>query len=147
MWKKVLIGILIVVVLAGIGVGIFFGVKAAKDKKPVNGENFSTDYLEDEYVKGEKIVLKTVSQSDKAYTSMKYAIDSGEEKSLDVTVGETKNNAELNAKKGDYYIDSGTQTIETTDLQAGTHVLTVYVYHDTTRVILFEHVFKVKDAA
>lgn len=78
---------------------------------------------------------------------MKYAIDSGEEKSLDVTVGETKNNPDLNKKHGDYYIDSGTQTIETTSLQAGTHVLTVYVYHDTTRVILFEHVFKITDAA
>ena len=110
-------------------------------------EYHKEQYLEEEYKVGEKIVFKTVSQSDKAYTSMKYAIDSGEEKSLDVTVGETKNNPDLNKKHGDYYIDSGTQTIETTSLQAGTHVLTVYVYHDTTRVILFEHVFKITDAA
>lgn len=148
MWKKVIIGILIVVILAGIGVGIYFGVSAKKkNDSAVDGEVFQTLYLQDEYVKGEKIVFKTVSQADKAYTSMKYAIDSGEETALTVKTGETKDNDALDAKDGDYYVDSGVQTLETTDLQVGTHVLTVYVYHDTTRVILFEHILKVTEAA
>lgn len=144
MWKKILIGVLVVAILACIGVGVYFIVQATRTN---DGEYHTEQYLEKEYKKGEKIVFKSVSQSDKEYTSMKYAIDSGEEQDLDVTVGETKNNTELNKKNGDFYIDSGTQAIETGNLQAGTHVLTVYVYHDTTRVILFEHVFKITDAA
>jgi len=144
LWKKILIGIIVVILLAGIGVGTYFIIEATRTN---DGEYHKEQYLEEEYKVGEKIVFKTVSQSDKAYTSMKYAIDSGEETALTATMGETKNNPDLNKKHGDYYIDSGTQTIETTDLQSGTHVLTVYVYHDTTRVILFEHVFKITDAA
>ena len=55
MWKKILIGVLIVVILAGIGVGIYFGVSAKKkNDSAVDGEVFQTLYLQDEYVKGEK---------------------------------------------------------------------------------------------
>ena len=146
-WKKVGIAVLVLVILAGIGVGTFFIVKAVKNKKTPDGVVYSYRYLEDEYFAGEKMVLEVIAQDKTAFTAMKYTIDSGEETTLKATTGETKDNAELNAKKGDYYIDSGTQTIETMDLQAGTHVLTVFVYHDTTRVILFEHVFKITDAA
>ena len=75
MWKKVLIGILIVVVLAGIGVGIYFGVKAAKDKKTPDGVVYSHNYLEDTYFVGEKMPVEIVAQDKTAFTAMSYTID------------------------------------------------------------------------
>lgn len=144
MWKKIGIALLVIVILAGIGTGVYFIVQASRTTE---GEYHQEKYLEAEYIAGEKIVFNSISQSDSAYTAMKYTIDSGEEIAVDTQKGETKNNAELDAKNGEYYISSGTQTIETTELKAGTHVLTFYVYHDTTRVILFEHVFKIVEAA
>lgn len=144
MWKKIGIAVLVLVLLAGVSTGIYFIVK---NEKAPTGEYNHMQYLEDEYVVGEKIVFNFVSQSDSAYTAMKYTINSGDEIAVETQKGETKNDAKLDAKNGEYYISSGTQTIETTELKAGTHVLTFYVYHDTTRVIAYEHVFKIVDPA
>ena len=131
MWKKVLIGILIVVVLAGIGVGIYFGVKAAKDKKTPDGVVYSHNYLEDTYFVGEKMPVEIVAQDKTAFTAMSYTIDSGEQTTFETTKGESENNPQLDKKNGEFFIDSGVQVIDISELNIGTHVLKVYITQES----------------
>ncbi len=146
MWKKILIGIVVVILLAGIGVGTFFIVKSVKDKKTPDGVVYSYRYLEDEYFAGEKMVLEVVAQDKTAFTAMKYTIDSGEETTLKATTGESKNNPQIEEKNGEFYIDSGVQVIDISALDVGTHVIKISVAHDTTQILLFEFVFKIVNA-
>ena len=142
-WKKVLIGILIVVVLAAIGVGTFFIVKSVKDKKTPDGVVYSHNYLEDTYFVGEKMPVEIVAQDKTAFTAMSYTIDSGEQTTFETTKGESENNPQLDKKNGEFYIDTGVQVIDISELNIGTHVFKVYITHDATQSFLFEHVFKV----
>ena len=145
-WKKVGIAVLVLVILAGIGVGTFFIVKAVKNKKTPDGVVYSYRYIEDEYFAGEKMVLEVVAQDKTAFTSMKYTIDSGEETTLKATTGESKNNPQIEEKNGEFYIDSGVQVIDISALDVGTHVIKISVTHDTTQILLFEFVFKIVNA-
>ena len=145
-WKKVGIAVLVLVILAGIGVGTFFIVKAVKNKKTPDGVVYSYRYIEDEYFAGEKMVLEVVAQDKTAFTAMKYTIDSGEETTLKATTGESKNNPQIEEKNGEFYIDSGVQVIDISALDVGTHVIKISVTHDTTQILLFEFVFKIVNA-
>lgn len=145
-WKKILIGIVVVVLLAGIGVGTYFIVKSVKDKKTPDGVVYSYRYLEDEYFAGEKMVLEVIAQDKTAFTAMKYTIDSGEETTLKATTGESKNNPQIEEKNGEFYIDTGVQVIDISALDVGTHVIKISVTHDTTQILLFEFVFKIVNA-
>ena len=50
-WKKILIGIVVVVLLAGIGVGTYFIIEATRTN---DGEYHKEQYREEEYKVGEK---------------------------------------------------------------------------------------------
>lgn len=54
-WKKILIGIVVVVLLAGIGVGTYFIIEATRTN---DGEYHKEQYLEEEYKVGEKLYSK-----------------------------------------------------------------------------------------
>lgn len=145
--KKIGIALIVLVVLAGISTGIYFGVKASKEEKQADEIYYNLDYIEDQYVAGDMIVLRVSAQDDKAFTAMKYSIDSGEEKTLTVTTGKTEGNSKLDVKNGEYFIDTGIEVIDSTGLKTGTHVLQVYTMQDTTKILIFEKVFKIADAA
>lgn len=147
MWKKIGIAVLVLVLLAGAATGIYFGVTAAQEAKEPKGIHYTMDYMEDEYVIGDKMVLRITAQDDVAFTSMKYTIDSGEDESLTVTTGETAENTKLDEKDGKYFIDTGIEVINTTGMKAGTHVVQIYVVQDTTQILLVEKVFKLTEAA
>ena len=147
MWKKIGIAVLVLVLLAGIGTGIYFIVKASQDNAKSAEVYQEIDFLEDSYTEGEKIVLRAKFQDDKAFTSIKYSIDSGEEKALESTTGETADNEDLDGKNGDFYIDSGIETLDTTGLKTGTHVLQIYTVQDNVQILQYEHIFTIKAAA
>lgn len=142
-WKKILIGIVVVVLLAGIGVGTYFIVKSVKDKKTPDGVVYSNKYLEDTYFVGEKMPVEIIAQDKTAFTAMSYTIDSGEQTTFETTKGESENNPQLDKKNGEFYIDTGVQVLDISELNIGTHVFKVYITHDATQSFLFEHVFKV----
>lgn len=147
MWKKIGIAVLVLVLLAGIGVGTYFIVDAVRGENEPQGSYHEIDFLEDSYTEGEKIVLRAKFQDDKAFTSIKYSIDSGEEKALESTTGETADNEDLDGKNGDFYIDSGIETLDTTGLKTGTHVLQIYTVQDNVQILQYEHIFTIKAAA
>lgn len=147
MWKKIGIAVLVLVLLAGIGTGIYFIVKASQENAKPAEVYQEIDFLEDSYIAGEKIVLRAKFQDDKAFTSIKYSIDSGEEKALESTTGETADNEDLDGKNGEFYIDSGIETLDTTGLKTGTHVLQIYTVQDNVQILQYEHIFTIKAAA
>ena len=143
--KKTLIGILVGILIAGAIVGAGFGINAAvKANKKVEGVKVVETLLEDEYKSGGKAAYNLTLQADKAITSVKYRVDSGEETSItNVTTGETKNNKKLNEKNGKYYAETGVQTLELTNLSVGTHVIEFIQYQGETSVIVHTHIFKI----
>ncbi len=145
--KKVLLWIFIPLIIIGIAVGGFFGIRALVDNNKKAGDiKVETQYLQDEYVANDTMVFKFTMQADKAITSVKYTIDNGEEVYLTGKSGEVKDNDDFDAKDGDYFYDTGVVTLALTDMRAGTHIMTVYAYQDTTRVEACTHIFRVADA-
>lgn len=142
--KKILIGILVGILIAGAIVGAAFGIRALvlKNKK-VEGIKVEATLLENQYKSGSKMAFKIVLQADTAIDSIKYRIDHGAETAIESTTGESKDNKELNAKKGKYYLDTGVQTVELTSLSVGTHVVEFVEFAGETSVIVHTHVFKI----
>ena len=133
--KKVLLWILIAVLAVGAGVGIYFGVKAIKDK---NSEEIAVkvEYFEDTYVVGDSIVYRVLVNDAKEHVRMTYSINNGEEVEITSTHGEVKEDKHKvnNAK---YYIDSGNEILDSTDLGAGTYIVKFYVYDSAeTRTVV-----------
>ena len=147
MWKKIGIAVLVLVLLAGVGVGTYFIVDAVRGENEPKSAFQKIEFLEDSYTEGEQIVLRAKFQDDEKFSAIKYSIDSGEEKTLESTTGETADNEDFDAKNGEFYIDSGIETIDTTGMKAGTHVLQIYTVQDNVQTLQYEHIFTIKAAA
>ena len=144
MWKKIGITLITLIVLAGIGTGIYFAVKAARDNVSQTGTYQEIQFLEDNYAEGEQIVLRAKFQDDKEFSAIKYSIDSGEEKTFESVTGKAADNENLDVKNGEFFIDSGIETIDTTGLKVGTHVLQIYTMQDNVQILQTEHIFTIK---
>ena len=149
--KKALIFILVVILILGAGVGVFYlGRWTAKPKnEPEITEGNTTckvQYLKDSYVQGESIVFEATVTSDVELTSLSFSVDNEEDETLAVKTGESKDLAEENkVGSGKYFIKSEVKIIDTTDLPAGWYPVVVKaadakgnVYVLTTKPILVQ---------
>lgn len=123
--KKLLVALLALVIAAAVVVGSIFTVRAIKDKKNTDEVLYSISYLAEEYVAGDTLVFGVRAYSDKEINTIVYTIDNGEEITVTVSAGETK---EADADKGDYVVDSGTETVSLANLSVGEHLIKFYVY-------------------
>ncbi len=126
--KKIIIFILIALIAVGVGFGVYALVSKNNTYKD-NKDNLTAriDLLEDEYAVGEKMILRIIATADVQFTSLKYAINNGEEVALNVTTGKS---ADLDKAigSGKYYVDSGAEIIDTTSMTAGYYTLVIYAY-------------------
>lgn len=146
--KKILITVLIVLLSAGAIIGAGFGINACVQEKKKSGGIYKTiSYIEEEYSADDTMVFKVVAQSDKAITAVKYTIDNGTETAVTSKTGETKNNDGLKERNGAYYLDSGIEIVDISELTAGTHVATFYLYQDTVRTEIGVFIFRILPSA
>lgn len=123
--KKWLIALVAVVLAVALSLGTIFIVRAIKDKKQSEEVLYNISYLASEYVAGDTLVFGVRAFSDKEINSVVYTIDNGEEISVTVSAGETK---EAEKDNGKYVVDSGTETVSLANLSVGEHLIKFYVY-------------------
>ena len=123
--KKWLIALVAVVLAVALSLGTIFIVRAIKDKKQSDEVLYNISYLASEYVAGDTLVFGVRAFSDKEINSVVYTIDNGEEISVTVSAGETK---EAEKDNGKYVVDSGTETVSLANLSVGEHLIKFYVY-------------------
>ena len=142
--KKVIIGILIVVVLALASVGIVIGVRSCKDK--VDGKNViqsERTLIESKYAIGDIAMFRIRATSDVEMTRMTYKLNNGNEVELTVKTGLSED-MEDSFGKGKYFIDTGVEMIDTATMTAGNYVIAWYIYdadetrYDFTERFVFE---------
>lgn len=132
--KKLVIAIVAILVVVAIGFAAVFTVRAIKQKKEAEEVLYTISYLSDEYVAGDTLVFGVKAYSDKEINSLVYTIDNGEEISVTVSAGETKEDEQ---DKGKFVVDTGTETVSLETLSVGEHLIKFYVYDvDGTRYAL-----------
>lgn len=137
--KRWIIIIVAALTVIGIGLGIFFGVRAANNNNKVDdAKNTSIMYLQDKdtFAAGEDVVVRIIKSSDKQMTKIAYSIDAGVEKDFTCTTGESKD-AKESVGNGKYTVDTGIELISTAELSAGWHTFMAWTYdaEDTRYVI------------
>ena len=134
--KKWLIIIGVVLLVAIIGVSTFFIVRAVK-KNDDKGPQYQILHIEDSYVQGEQIVLRVKMTSDKELVKMGYSLNNGEVKNFTVEKGKTEDATTDMPGSGEYFIDTGTELIETSSLSEGWYNIIIYVFDaDDTRIVV-----------
>ena len=137
--KRWIIIIVAALAVIGIGLGIFFGVRAANNNNKVDdAKNTSIMYLQDKdtFAAGENVVVRIIKSSDKQMTKVAYSLDAGAEVDFSCTTGESKDVKET-VGNGKYTVDTGIELISTAELSAGWHTIVFYSYdaEDTRYVI------------
>lgn len=133
--KKVIIAIIVVLVIAGIGFGIFAGVQSCNAGSGVQSVDVSAKtqsrftQLESEYAIGDPIAFRVEVTSNTKFTKMTYSLNNGVDVSVTVKTGETQEMGNPFGN-GKYFIDSGTEIIESDNLTAGYYTLVVKVHDD-----------------
>lgn len=127
--KKVLIGILVILVAVLSALGIAIGVKSCSDKTTENKNNITAEVslLDEKYAIGDIVMFRYVVTSDVELTKMTYVLNNGTEVVMTVKTGEA---SELEDKvgSGKYYIDTGVEMINTEDMTAGNYVIKAYAF-------------------
>ena len=128
--KKVLIGILVILVAVLSALGIAIGVKSCSNEtENKNNITAQRSLIEEEYAIGDIVMFRYVLTSDVELTKMTYVLNNGAEVVMTVKTGEA---SELDAKdkdgSGKYYIDTGVEMINTEDMTAGNYVIEAYAY-------------------
>ena len=127
---KKLYFILAIILIAAVGVGVFFLVKNCNKKE----ENFNSELslLENEYVQGEKIYFKYLVYSDIKLKNVNYEINNQGEQAIPASrFGETSPLEEGTATYNRaYYFDTRIVEIDTTDMGAGWYTLCFYGYDE-----------------
>ncbi len=133
--KKLFLALIALILVAGIAIGIYFWVRPSTEDNPGN-VTYKVDLIEDQYNVGDKIIFRALATADVQLTSMTYVLNNGSETELTVKAGESEDANEV-VGKGKYYIDSGAQIIETSELSAGYYTLIIYAYDaDETRYVI-----------
>lgn len=86
-------------------------------------------YLESEYNVGDPIPFRLEVTSNTKFTKMTYSLNNGTDVSVTVKTGETQE-MDNQFGNGKYFIDSGTEIIETDNLQAGYYTIVFKVHDD-----------------
>lgn len=124
--KKILSIILAAVVIVGVALGVFFGVKSCSNTD-ANGTTYKVSHIKDEYDVGDNLVVRVLVTSDVEMTKMTYVLNNGTETAFTVKHGESKD-AEDTVGKGKYYIDTDVVIIDTSEMSAGWYTLVIYTY-------------------
>ncbi len=132
--KKIFWIIIAILIVVGGVVGTILIVDSCNSKKAddANKETRVIKYLENDstYVIGERIVFEVQCTSDKELTSLVYVLNNGAEVSVASTTGETKYIEDDIEGSGKYFLDSGVEFLDTSEMSAGFYTI----------------VFKIKDA-
>ncbi len=92
-----------------------------------------------ECYKSDVLVYRFKVIDDEQATAFKYSIDHKNEVAVSGRVSESDESGEML-----YTFDSGAKVINLSGLEAGTHVITFYLYQDIVRITIYTHVFEVK---
>lgn len=132
--NKTFIAILVAVLAIGIVIAIaVFASTCSSNKKSENGVKFEIEYLASEYVAGDTAVFKIRAYSDKLPSAIVYTFDNGAEQTLTTKAGKTEGEEKNYAE---YFIDTGTETLELTDASVGEHLIKFFMYEGNTRISL-----------
>jgi len=136
--KRIIVIIVSALLLAGVILGIVFGVKACKEKKAEDGnKQVHIEYLQDEYVVGDTAIVRVVVFSDIEFKSIKYALNNGAEVDMVSKTGESKDHDMYKAGNGKYYIDTQVEIIDISSLTVGDYSVRFYSYDaENTRYVL-----------
>ncbi len=141
--KRFLVILVSLLVALAIGLGVFFVVDSCQNKKD-DGENkhnvaFEQEFLEETYAQGDLIMLRGIATADVEFTGMTYTINNASEVSMTVKSGESADVEDELPGNGKFYVDSGIEMIDTTDMEVGYYVLAFYAQdEDGTRYKLGE---------
>ena len=127
--KKLIIGILLVVIGALAAVGIGMGIKSCNEKAEENKHNITCErtLLEDKYAVGDTIMFRYAVTADVELVSLVYKINADEEVAMSVKTALTEDVEDAKGD-GEYYIDSGVEMIDTTDMKAGYYTIQALAY-------------------
>lgn len=129
MKKGVIWSIVVIILVAIIGCGAFFGVRSCNSASTTASENntmYKVSHLKDEYTIGKSILFSVFVTSDVELKTLSYTLNNSTETVIESTSGLSIDNKDEKLGTGKYYIDSGTQMIDTTDMTAGYYVLVIY---------------------
>ena len=151
-WLKWLIVGICILGIVGATIGIVYLVKNNKDK----GEELSNvivkqsqiEYFEDTQSKTQPAVLSAWAVGEKQFTKITYQIDTKDEVTIkDATydVATERWDEYDNDFEGLNYIDTGVITIDLSELEAGKHILQIFVYAGSdARECICEKIFTIQ---
>lgn len=129
--KKIIFIIVAVVLLAGLGFGIYYTFFKTETKdygKYRTAVHIEYLYNEKTVIKGDPLVYNIYVFSDIKFEQIKYSISNGSEVSLTVKTGKSEEHAKYHKGVGEYYIDAEGEAIQTTDMNPGDYLITFYGY-------------------
>lgn len=139
-----------IIVLAGIIVGTVFGIKACKENKAGDGlAKYSTvEYFEDVQVEDTLAVIRAYAVGEN-FTAITYQIDNEDEVKVNGAITDEADE-DWSEYTSDYkdlrYIDTRVITIDLSELEAGDHILKIFVYDGEEKEQIFKATFELKAA-
>lgn len=137
--KKFLLWLLVFVLGIAVGIGGYCGLKKVSTKDTEIKLTVKTMFIEDEYTLGDKVNFDVYAFSSTKLVRLTYSFDNETEVEIKAAKhGDTKDyqNQELVPEgAGDYYIDSGVQSIDTADMEEGFHSIIFYAYDSENNLI------------
>ena len=149
-WVAILIAVISILAVIGATIGI---VSLVKNKEDVNtsgelAKYSKVQYFEDKQNTDQPAVMRAWAVGDEQFTKITYQIDTQSEVTVSTAKYDkaTEDWAEYN---GDYedlnYIDTGVITIDLSELEAGKHIIQVYVYSGSdVSECIFEKIFTIQ---
>lgn len=147
MKKKIIAIVVSSVVLLGLVLGIIFGVKACKENKAGDGlaQYSSVEYFKEVQVTDRLAVLRAYAVGEE-FTAITYQIDNQDEVNVNALSGAC--NEDWEDYEEDYkdlrYIDTSVLTIDLAELEAGDHILKIFVYNGEEKEQIFKTTFELK---
>ncbi len=149
-WVAILIAIISIIAVIGVTIGI---VLLVKNKEDVNtsgelAKYSQVQYFEDKQVKEQPAVMRAWAVGSEQFTKISYQINT--ESEVVVSTAKYDKATEDWAKyNGDYedlnYIDTGIILIDLSELEAGKHIIQVFVYSGSdVSECIFEKIFTIQ---
>ena len=111
-------------------------------KKTAEGIYIAEAMIDDEYDKGDDMFMRFTFQDDKEFTAIKYAINNGEEQTVNMKAGSTEDNKKLDVNNGEFYASTGTICISTTELPEGVNLFKLWVTQGDVTTLVYDGTFK-----
>ena len=125
--KKVIGFIIAIVVSIGATLGLVLGIQACNNKKENTADYIKVevmDSLEDTYTVGDMIVFNYYVYSDIEFVSLTYKINNGEAQNPEgFKCGEAVDHKKYDGEDGKYFIDTGAQVIDSSDMPVGVYTI------------------------